>query len=160
MILQITLLNGLQMQFTLHYNLEKKLYIIDLPLCRVLLEDDKHYPWLFLVPRKSGVSRIMDLSMTDQLQLLQELDFSQKIMWEEFQPHQLNVAAIGNKTPQLHVHVIARYESDPAWPQTVWDHPLHSKYDEEMKNSRILRLKLLFSNYTETHQNEVRSKSD
>lgn len=147
MILQTILLNGWQMEFTLHTNLEKKLFITDLPLCRVLLENDQYYPWIFLVPRLPGVSRMMDLSASDQLHLIQELDFAQKIMWQEFQPTQLNVAAIGNKTPQLHVHIIARYENDPAWPNTVWDHPMRSKYDDEAKNARIDRLRLLFSNY-------------
>lgn len=135
------------MEFSLHANLAAKLFVTDLPLCRILLEDDQYYPWLLLVPRQPGISRIMDLSTQDQLRLLQELDFTQKILWREFQPTQLNVAAIGNKTPQLHVHVIARYEHDPAWPKTVWDHPTRLKYDEDSKDSRLLRLKFLFSNY-------------
>lgn len=133
------------MTFELHANLAKKIFITDLPLCRVLLEDEKHYPWLLLVPRQPNVSRIMDLSVSDQLQLIKELDFVQKLMWKEFKPVQLNVAAIGNKTPQLHIHVIARYTSDPAWPNTVWDHSVRAKYDEDVKNSRIKRLKLLLS---------------
>lgn len=131
------------MTFVLHPNLEKKTFVTDLPLCRVLLEDNQHYPWLFLVPRVAGISRMMDLSATDQLQLIQELDLVQKMMWAEFQPTQLNVAAIGNKTPQLHVHVIARYENDPAWPNTVWDHPVRLKYEESLKNERVERLKAL-----------------
>lgn len=113
------------MTFDLHANLVKKIFIADLPLCRVLLEDEKHYPWLFLVPRRPHVSRMIDLSASDQLQLIKELDFVQKIMWEEFQPTQLNVAAIGNKTPQLHIHLIARYADDPAWPHTVWKSTLY-----------------------------------
>lgn len=132
------------MEFVLHSNLEKKLCVIDLPLCRVLMEDDQHYPWLFLVPRRAGISRMMDLAAKDQLQLLQELDFAQKVMWEEFKPTQLNVAAIGNKTPQLHVHVIARYENDPAWPHTVWDHPVRSKCPDDVKNARLQKLQSLF----------------
>jgi diadenosine tetraphosphate (Ap4A) HIT family hydrolase len=135
----VILLIGLVMTFVLHPNLEKKIFIADLPLCRVLLEDDRHYPWLFLVPRQPNVSRIMDLSPIDQLQLMKELDIIQKIMWEEFKPTQLNVAAIGNKTPQLHLHLIARYETDPAWPHTVWDHPIREKCDEALKNSRMQR---------------------
>jgi diadenosine tetraphosphate (Ap4A) HIT family hydrolase len=129
--------------FELHNNFASKIFITDLDLCHVLMEDDKHYPWLFLIPRRSNISRIMDLSMADQLQLIKELDFVQKIMWEEFKPTQLNVAAIGNKTPQLHVHVIARYENDPAWPNTIWDHPVRLRCDEDLKASRIKRLKSL-----------------
>lgn len=125
------------MTFTLHPNLTTKLFVIDLPLCRVLMEDEKHYPWFFLVPRKPNLSRLIDLAISDQLQLTQELDLIQKIMWEQFQPTQLNVAAIGNKTPQLHIHVIARYAHDPAWPNTVWDHPVRAKYDPTEANAII-----------------------
>lgn len=136
------------MEFTLHQNLEKKIFVIDLPLCRVLLEDDHHYPWLFLVPRRPYVSRIMDLTASDQLKLLKELDFTQNILVQEFKPAHLNIAAIGNKTPQLHVHVIARYENDPAWPGTVWDHPVRARYSEEAKAAQILKLQKLFSLFT------------
>jgi len=133
------------MTFDLHPNLAKKIFLADFPLCRVLLEDEKHYPWLFLVPRRLGISRIMDLAESDQLQLIKELDFVQKIMWKEFHPAQLNVAAIGNKTPQLHIHVIGRKISDPAWPNTVWDHPIRSPYDESSKYSMTHRLQSLLS---------------
>jgi diadenosine tetraphosphate (Ap4A) HIT family hydrolase len=133
------------MTFSLHPNLDKKDFIIDWPLCRVLLEDDQNYPWIFLVPRKAGSLRIMDLSKEDQLQLLEEMDAAQKILWKEFNPSQLNVAAIGNKTPQLHIHVIARFETDPAWPGTVWDHPVRVKYLEDFKIERIKRLRAILS---------------
>ncbi len=133
------------MEFELHPNLAKKAFVIDLPLCRVLFEDDENYPWVFLVPRRANIARIMDLSLDDQLQLTKEVDAAQKILWKEFSPSQLNVAAIGNKTPQLHVHVIARYTSDPAWPGTVWDHPVRSKYPPEKKAELIDILKLKFS---------------
>ncbi len=119
------------MTFELHPNLAKRQFVIDLPLCRVILEDDTNYPWLNLIPRRPNVFRIMDLEPKDQLQLLKELDMAQKILWELFSPTQLNVAAIGNKIPQLHVHVIARKEGDPAWPGTVWDHPVRNKHTPE-----------------------------
>ncbi len=76
-----------------------------------------------MVPRYANASRIMDLPPKEQLLLLSELDQMQKLLWNEFHPTQINVAAIGNKTPQLHIHVIARFENDPAWPNTVWDYP-------------------------------------
>lgn len=135
------------MDFKLHPNLAKKIFIIDLPLCTVLLEDEAHYPWIFLVPRIPDASRIIDLEPKDQLQLLQELDWSQKVLWNKFQPAQLNVAAIGNKTPQLHLHVIARYFDDPAWPNTVWDHPARSSYSLEQKASITEMLKAAFEKF-------------
>lgn len=119
------------MEFTLHPNFSSKLLVGDLPLCRVLLENERHYPWLLLIPRRPNAMRVMDLAFEDQVQLLRELDIAQKTLWNEFTPSQLNVAAIGNKTPQLHVHVIARFEHDPAWPATVWDHPVRSPYSQE-----------------------------
>lgn len=133
--------------FELHPNLASKTFITDLPLCRVLLEDESHYPWIFLVPRRPHVSRIMDLTPEDQLQLLKELDLAQKIIWEKFQPTQINVAAIGNKTPQLHIHVIARFTTDPAWPGTVWDHSIREFYSREKKESIITQLLEMFNKH-------------
>lgn len=128
------------MTFVLHPNLETKTFITDLPLCRALLENNKHYPWIFLVPRRPNISRIMDLVPGDQLQLIKEIDLAQKAMWQLFTPTQLNVAALGNKTPQLHVHIIARFENDPAWPGTVWDHPSSIPYSEEELSKTISML--------------------
>lgn len=133
------------MEFELHPNLASKIFIHDFPLCRILLEDERHYPWLLLVPRKPNISRMMDLQAFDQLQLMKELQGAQEILWKEFQPTQLNVAAIGNKTPQLHIHVIARFQHDPAWPRTVWDHPIRMPYFLEEKEFCIQKLKGLFS---------------
>ena len=135
--------------FELHPNLAKKIFIADLPLCRVLLQDESQFPWIFLVPRLPNINRIMDLSEYDQLDLMRELDGAQKIMMKQFKPTQLNVAAIGNKIPQLHIHVIARYENDPAWPQTVWDHPTRSSYTPEKKEQVIRDLKREFEECSE-----------
>ncbi len=129
------------MSFTLHPNLVPKIFIADLPLCRVLLEDEQYYPWLILVPRRSSLMRLIDVSASDQIQLTIELNFIQTMLWQEFKPTQLNVAAIGNKTPQLHIHLIARYENDPAWPHTVWDHPIKLPYSPV--NREIQRQKLM-----------------
>lgn len=132
------------MNFELHPNLARKLFITDLPLCRILLEDHRHYPWVFLVPRRLGVSRIIDLEINDQFQLLKELNAAQMIIMDHFKPDQINVAAIGNKTPQLHVHVIARYQHDPAWPGTVWDHQTKEAYAPEQKAQIAILLKSSF----------------
>ncbi len=133
------------MAFELHQNFAKKIAICTLPLCQVLLEDNACYPWLLLVPQRPVVTKIMDLTSSDQLQLLKEMDSAQNILWKLFKPTQLNVAAIGNKTPQLHIHVIARRDTDPAWPKTVWDHPEKRPYDEAEKQELILQLRDAFS---------------
>lgn len=132
------------MTFDLHPNLKSKVYVADLSLCVVLLEDNSHYPWLFLVPKRPEVSKIMDLAPEDQVQLMVELDLAQKVLWKLFDPTQVNVAALGNKTPQLHVHVIARYASDPAWPGAVWGHPACKPYSKEEKADLLRRLKEAF----------------
>lgn len=134
-----------QTSFELHSNLVSKDFIVDLSLCRVLLENESHYPWLFLVPRRNGVSKIIDLSIQDQMQLFKELDMAQRILWELFPLTQLNVAAIGNKTPQLHVHVIGRKNTDPAWPNTVWDHPIREVYSHDQKEIVIQQLRSAFA---------------
>ena len=136
------------MCFILHPNLASKIFIIDLPLCKVLLENEKHYPWILLVPQRPNISRIMDLASSDQLQLFKELDQAQKIIWDLFQPTQLNVAAIGNKTPQLHIHVIGRFSNDPAWPGTIWDHPVRCPYTVEQREAIITQLRTRFGQIT------------
>lgn len=123
--------------FEIHPKLASKSFITDLPLCRVFMEDEKNYPWVFLVPRRHEVSRIIDLTKADQLQLLEELELVQTVLWEEFELTQLNVAALGNRVPQLHVHVIGRKTTDPAWPGTVWDHPVRTPYSSEEKEAMI-----------------------
>lgn len=133
------------MKFELHPSLAKKIHIIDLPLCKVLLQDESYYHWIILVPQRLNVSRIIDLSKEDQLLLLNEMEISQKIIWELFTPTQLNVAALGNKTPQLHIHIIARNSTDPAWPNTVWDHSATLPYTSTQKAEVLELLKNSFS---------------
>lgn len=132
------------MNFELHPNLLKKDFVVDLPLCKILLEDEFHYPWIILVPCRSNLSRIMDLEQMDQLQFLKELDLSQKVLWNSFNLTQLNVAAIGNKTSQLHIHIIGRRSTDPAWPHTVWDHQERRSYTSQEKEAIIGRLRAAF----------------
>lgn len=106
--------------FQLHPALQEKTFICDLPLCRVLLEDNRVYPWIFLVPRKEGVKNMLNLTSQERQTLMQEIELCEEVMYRLFQPNQTNVAAIGNITPQLHVHIICRFVGDPAWPGVVW----------------------------------------
>lgn len=130
------------MTFTLHPNLSTKIFITEKELCLIFLENNRHYPWLIIVPKRNQISKIIDLSEEDQLLLTKELSQIQKILWQLFSPTQLNVAAIGNKTPQLHIHVIARYNDDPAWPHTVWDHPSKEPYDELSLQNLVEKLQI------------------
>ncbi len=128
------------MTFELHPNFANKIFLKDYPLCKVLLENEKNYPWILLIPKRPHVSKLMDLSPNDQLELLKELDHVQKVLWNLFTPTQINVAAIGNKTPQLHIHVIARFENDPAWPGVIWDHKVREPYAKQELQDIIKKL--------------------
>jgi diadenosine tetraphosphate (Ap4A) HIT family hydrolase len=92
----------------------------DLPLSRVLLENDSSYPWLILVPRMAGVSEIIDLDPNEQVQLLGEIDAASRALKAVATFDKLNVAALGNMVKQLHVHVLGRSTTDPTWPKPVW----------------------------------------
>ena len=92
----------------------------DLPLARVLLAKDANYPWLILVPRLPGLVELIDLEENAQVQLLGEIAAAARTLKSVTRCHKLNIAALGNQVPQLHVHVIARRHSDAAWPKPVW----------------------------------------
>jgi diadenosine tetraphosphate (Ap4A) HIT family hydrolase len=91
-----------------------------LDLSRVLLMNDARFPWLILVPERQGSAELIDLSTADQTQLWAEITQASTALKEVYAPDKLNVAALGNMVRQLHVHVIARFTSDAAWPKPVW----------------------------------------
>ena len=91
-----------------------------LPLSRVLLMNDAQYPWLILVPQRAGITEVFQLSAKDRQQLDQESCSIASILMTHFQADKLNIAALGNVVPQLHIHHIVRFKSDVAWPKPVW----------------------------------------
>ncbi len=92
----------------------------DLALSRVLVIKDANYPWLLLVPRRADASEIIDLDEVEQAQLMTEINRVARALKEVTNCDKLNIAALGNAVPQLHVHIIARRTSDAAWPRPVW----------------------------------------
>ncbi len=92
----------------------------ELKLCRLLLSKDANYPWLPLVPHRPGITEIIDLGADAQAQLMTEIADVAQALKDITQCDKLNVAALGNMVPQLHVHIIARRKSDVAWPRPVW----------------------------------------
>ena len=107
--------------WSLHPQLEQDTEAVgDLSLSRVLVSNDANYPWLLLVPRRFGASEIIDLDEKDQSQLLIEIARVSRALKDMTACHKLNVAAIGNVVPQLHIHIVARQLDDPAWPKPVW----------------------------------------
>ncbi len=91
----------------------------DLPLCRVLAINSADYPWLVLVPRRADVGEIIDLG-DEATGLVSEIAGVSRALKAATQCDKLNVAAIGNVVPQLHVHIVARWKTDPLWPKPVW----------------------------------------
>jgi diadenosine tetraphosphate (Ap4A) HIT family hydrolase len=107
--------------FVLHPQLAKDSHFVgDLPLCRVLLMDEARYPWFILVPRRADMCEIYALSQADRNQLWAESDQISRALLHLYQPDKLNVAALGNVVAQLHIHHIARFQTDAAWPAPVW----------------------------------------
>lgn len=92
----------------------------DLKLCRLLLMNDRNYPWLILVPRKPQLKEIFQLERDDQISYMIESNLIARMLSEVFQAEKLNIAALGNVVSQLHIHHIARFTNDPAWPRPVW----------------------------------------
>ncbi len=110
--------------------------VADLPLCRVLLMKDARFPWLILVPRRAGVSEILDLAAADHAQLWAEITEAAAALRAETQPLKLNIGALGNIVRQLHVHIVARFDGDAAWPGPVWGAGPASPYSPEALAAR------------------------
>ncbi len=89
-------------------------------LCQLLLMNDSQYPWFILLPERENIRELYELDDADRQQLWEESAQLSRTLTELFKPDKLNIAALGNQVPQLHVHHIARYSHDPAWPAPVW----------------------------------------
>ncbi len=138
--------------FQLDYRLaDSSIFIEEWDLCRVALKNDKTWPWLYLVPRRNDIREICDLTAADQEQLMREISTASRALQEIYSPDKINVAALGNMVPQLHVHVFARFRNDPAWPKPVWAVQLDeiSYTDPEIKTG-IEKLKNYFGRIRDT----------
>lgn len=93
--------------------------------------NDSQYPWFILVPRKAGATEIIDLSAQEQIQLTQESAKLSHLLQSVFSPDKLNIAALGNMVAQLHIHHIARFKTDCAWPNPVWGYAPAVPYTNE-----------------------------
>ena len=107
--------------FSLDSRLEAdSVFLFDLPLSQCRLMNAKEFPWLLLIPRHANLKDWIDLSFEDQIQLQREINHVAEKLKACFPCEKLNIASLGNKIPQLHIHVIARLSSDIAWPNPVW----------------------------------------
>jgi diadenosine tetraphosphate (Ap4A) HIT family hydrolase len=128
--------------FELHAQLARDTASLgDLPLSRVLVINDANYPWLLLVPRRPDIVEVIDLNEVEQAQLMTEIARVSRALREVTQCHKLNVAALGNAVPQLHVHVIARFRNDAAWPKPVWGAVPPRPYDREALHNLVTPLR-------------------
>ncbi|MGO1502197.1 MAG: HIT domain-containing protein [Marinobacter sp.] len=101
------------------------------PLCEIRLMNDQSWPWVLLVPALAGIREIYELSAEQQQVLMQESSALSRGLMEAFGGDKLNVAALGNMVPQLHLHHIVRFEGDPAWPGPVWGQQKPVPYDDD-----------------------------
>jgi diadenosine tetraphosphate (Ap4A) HIT family hydrolase len=117
----------------------------DLSLCSALLLDDARFPWFVLVPRRANLTEVTDLSDEDAAMLIGEIRVATRVMLELAKPDKVNVAALGNVVPQLHVHVVGRFLSDPAWPGPVWGHGTRAPYPDHAAAALVERAAGLFA---------------
>lgn len=111
--------------FVLHERLKADTHAIsDWPLSSLRLLNDTTYPWLVLVPRLENITEMHQLSAADQTQAMAEMSMASRIITDIYSPDKINIGALGNLVPQLHIHVLGRFRTDPSWPGPVWGaHP-------------------------------------
>jgi diadenosine tetraphosphate (Ap4A) HIT family hydrolase len=128
--------------WSLHPQLDRDTASIgDLPLSRVLVINDANYPWLLLVPRRPNIIELIDLDDVDRAQLMTEVTRVARALRAVTECHKLNIAALGNAVPQLHVHIIARFRHDVAWPKPVWGAVPPRAYEREELNDFVAPLR-------------------
>ena len=119
-------------QFQLHESLQQDCILIGrFSLCQLLMMNDSQFPWFILVPERADIKEIYQLSVADRQLLSVESCFLAENMADLFKAHKMNMAAIGNMVPQLHIHHIVRYQTDKAWPAPVWGKFIAEAYTEQ-----------------------------
>lgn len=116
----------------------------ELTLCTVRLYDDARFPWLLLVPKQAELVEIIDLAPGDLVRLIEEIAVAAGVLEAATSPYKLNIAALGNVVRQLHVHVIARFEDDAAWPNPVWGRGARVPYEAAARDALAKKLRTGF----------------
>ena len=134
--------------FQLDSRLEADTFLVgELTLSRVLLMDDARFPWVILVPKRADIREIIDLELRDRAMLYREMEAVMDAMKRLFSPTKLNVAALGNMVPQLHMHIIARFEDDQAWPKPVWSVGQRVPYDPAAAEARAIDISVALGRF-------------
>ena len=138
----------------LHPQLKKDcIELGEFTLCSLLLLNDANYPWFILLPNRVGITEMHQLSEVDQQQLMTESMFFSQCLEQVFQADKLNIAALGNVVPQLHIHHIARFTTDACWPAPVWGAVSPIAYNEaQLKNIKKQLLNWFNTNAEQTFQ--------
>lgn len=132
--------------FELHPRLrEDCVGVADFALCQVLLARDSRYPWVILVPKRAQITEIYQLEEADLQQLGRESARLSQALARHFNADKMNVAALGNLVPQLHIHHVVRYTNDPAWPGPVWGVGTAIPYEKVQLEQRLKELKQLLA---------------
>ena len=143
---------------SLHPQLQRDCLILGrFELSHLLLLNDCNYPWFILVPDLEDVTEIYQLSGSDRSQLWQESNDLSCLLMDRFTGDKLNIGAIGNLVPQLHIHHVVRYRSDPVWPAPVWGKTLAEPYSDEALCKRIEQVNLAALNGFQPGQYSVDS---
>lgn len=134
--------------FTIDDRLLKSIeWVVDLPLCRLFLQNDTRYPWFVLVPRRADMTEIYQLTDADQAQLMIEISLISRYLKEELSVHKVNVGALGNVVPQLHIHVLGRDSNDATWPGPVWGVGTAERYTAEKLQENVSRTQRWVKNH-------------
>ncbi|MFA6163037.1 MAG: HIT family protein [Methylobacter sp.] len=136
------------MPFQLHPRLQQDCITIGrFELCRLMMMNDSQYPWFILVPEKTDINEIYQLTKPDRELLAEESSYLAENLAELYHADKMNIAAIGNMVPQLHIHHIVRYQTDRAWPAPVWGKFDAVPYTEQQITDNLARLRKQLENY-------------
>ncbi|MFC5076932.1 HIT domain protein [Vibrio thalassae] len=129
------------MSFELHPQLAKDTTVIGhFPLCVALLSKDNAVPWVILVPKRTNLKELHHLPIKEQQQFLLESQAVSQALEATFRPDKLNLGALGNMVPQLHIHHIARFKDDMAWPGPVWGNTKGEQRSDEEQAEVMTRI--------------------
>lgn len=130
--------------FSLHPTLKADTFFIGrCGISNLHLMNDSRYPWLILVPALDGLSELHDLSARDYADVTGQIQRLSDQLKSHFKADKINVGALGNMVPQLHIHIIARFKNDPAWPGPVWGHSAAAPYTDAAVALQLDQLKKL-----------------
>lgn len=131
----------MEKDFVINPRLAESAFVCNLPLCQVRLHPCPDFPFIVMTPRRPNMVELIDLSIQDQEQLLVEIRQASFVMKDIFKPFKLNISTHGNIVPQLHIHVIARFQDDAAWPNAIWGKQSEQVYTRDVQEKHINALR-------------------